>query len=219
MTEERWLPVVGYEGLYEVSDHGRVRSLDRFIPSPRGKSGKRRHKGRILAATVSPATGYRTVTLADAAGGRKLYYALVHRLVLEAFVGPCPDGMECCHKDLDRSNEALSNLRWDTRSANTLDAVNHKTNANARRTHCPRGHPYDRVEKRRDRTGRACKKCRDDLRRERTNARVRSSTHCFRGHPLDGVSKRSDGTPRRYCKTCALEAGRRYRERRKSTAG
>lgn len=51
----------------------------------------------------------------------------VHHLVLEAFVGPCPDGHECCHADGDAGNNALANLRWDTHSANCLDAVRHGT--------------------------------------------------------------------------------------------
>jgi hypothetical protein len=51
----------------------------------------------------------------------------VHRLVLEAFVGPCPEGMECCHNDGNRQNNSLSNLRWDTRQANQNDRKNHGT--------------------------------------------------------------------------------------------
>jgi hypothetical protein len=46
----------------------------------------------------------------------------IHRLVLEAFVGPCPDGMHCCHADDDKANNALTNLRWDTQKANMADA-------------------------------------------------------------------------------------------------
>lgn len=139
---ERWLPVVGWEGLYEVSDHGRVRSLDREFINARGQL--RTHKGRVLTAKVAPSTGYRVCTLVDATQRRKLY-ALIHRLVLEAFVGPCPAGLECCHNDGDRGNATLRNLRWDTRAANTLDAVRQRTNLNARKTTCPEGHPYDAV--------------------------------------------------------------------------
>ena len=51
----------------------------------------------------------------------------VHRLVLEAFVGKCPEGMECCHGDGDRTNNVLSNLRWDTPSANNLEKELHGT--------------------------------------------------------------------------------------------
>ena len=52
---------------------------------------------------------------------------LVHRLVLETFVGPCPEGMECCHIDGDASNNWLHNLRWDTRKANAGDRIKHGT--------------------------------------------------------------------------------------------
>lgn len=50
---------------------------------------------------------------------------LIHRAVLEAFVGPCPEGMEACHNDGNGSNNVLSNLRWDTRSNNTHDQIKH----------------------------------------------------------------------------------------------
>lgn len=67
-------------------------------------------------------------------------YHFVHRLVLEAFVGPCPDEMECCHNDGNPLNNALDNLRWDTKRANQADRVKHGThsrgerNANAKLT-------------------------------------------------------------------------------------
>lgn len=64
----------------------------------------------------------------------------VHRLVLIAFVGPPPDGMEVCHNDGDPTNNVLSNLRWDTRTGNMRDAVDHRTHVNARKSHCKRGH-------------------------------------------------------------------------------
>ena len=51
----------------------------------------------------------------------------IHRLILEVFVGPCPDGMEACHNDGSRTNNAVSNLRWDTRAANHADKNTHGT--------------------------------------------------------------------------------------------
>lgn len=56
---------------------------------------------------------------------REMCYA--HRLILEAFVGPCPEGMECCHGDGNRSNNAIGNLRWGTGSSNTQDRWGHGT--------------------------------------------------------------------------------------------
>jgi hypothetical protein len=58
---------------------------------------------------------------------------LVHHLVLEAFVGPCPEGMECCHRDDHRGNNALSNLRWDTHRANCQDAIRNGKQARGER--------------------------------------------------------------------------------------
>ncbi len=49
----------------------------------------------------------------------------VHRLVLEAFVGPCPPGLECCHEDGNSANNATTNLRWDTHQSNVADMVRH----------------------------------------------------------------------------------------------
>lgn len=130
MSEETWKPVVGYEGYYEVSDFGRVRSLDRS-----SKRGLR--KGQIK--TPYPLdTGHLRVRLSFNSKSRAF---LVHRLVLEAFVGPCPAGMEGCHDpDPDPANNRLANLRWDTRSSNQLDSVKHGRHRSARRTHCIRGH-------------------------------------------------------------------------------
>jgi hypothetical protein len=64
----------------------------------------------------------------DLFGRRKRYARLqVHRAVLEAFVGPCPSGMEACHNDGDSSNNHLDNLRWDTPQSNEADKLRHGT--------------------------------------------------------------------------------------------
>jgi HNH endonuclease len=63
----------------------------------------------------------------------------VHQVVLEAFVGPCPPGMEGRHyPDPDKSNNALINLSWGTKSRNTLDQVEHGTHRESRKENCPR---------------------------------------------------------------------------------
>lgn len=71
-----------------------------------------------------PRKGYPSVELTNLPVIRKY---CVHRLVLEAFVGPCPPGLLACHKDGNPTNNNLSNLRWDTRSANAIDSINHGT--------------------------------------------------------------------------------------------
>lgn len=133
---EMWKPVVGWEGLYEVSNHGRVRSLDRTIQTKRGPW---RYKGKVLSPGVNR-HGYPMVHLKNASSKKM---AKVHRLVLEAFVGPCPDGMEGCHNNGIRDDARLVNLRWDTHSANEYDRRRHGTDHQVNKTHCPQGHPYD----------------------------------------------------------------------------
>lgn len=120
---EVWKPVVGYSGFYEVSDAGRVRSLDCFriyqrFDFKRGKivTVRRAHKGKILRAGKT-STGHLSVALGK--GSTRM----VHVLVLEAFVGPAPKHCETCHLDGNRANNSLGNLRWATRSENLHNAV------------------------------------------------------------------------------------------------
>lgn len=129
---ETWLPIPGYEGAYEVSNQGRVRSLDRL------DAGGRRRTGKLRSLTRQP-SGHFTVALRV---NRVRQTFLVHHLVLLAFIGPRPDGMEGCHWDDNPANNHLANLRWDTRSANVRDSVRNGTHHMARVTHCPQGHAY-----------------------------------------------------------------------------
>lgn len=131
VPDERWLPIPGHEG-YEVSDHGHVRSLDRIIHDRRGWD--RAHKGRTLR-TWTEQDGYLVVKLG---AGRNHF---VHRLVLLAFVGPCPEEYEALHDNGVHGDPRLSNLRWGTHSENCQDLVRHGTHQYSRRTHCPRDHP------------------------------------------------------------------------------
>ena len=117
---ENWRFVVGYEGLYEVSDQGRVRSLDRIVTYAAG--GRRLFKGRILKAGHSK--GYPRVNLYRD-GKQSVKFALVHQLVLAAFVGPLPEGQEVRHYDGNRKNCSLGNLLYGTRSENYFDKYRH----------------------------------------------------------------------------------------------
>lgn len=116
MNAERWLPVVGFAGLYDVSSEGRVRSLDRIV---RCKGGHTRlHRGRVLSPKLVN-NGYLQIDLSREGVAHQ---RLVHRLVLDAFVGPAPDGTEACHApDPDTRNNRASNLRWDTHANNCAD--------------------------------------------------------------------------------------------------
>ena len=131
---EQWKPVHGYEGIYEVSSHGRVRSLDRTVTYSDGRVCRR--KGKILRTTLDK-YGYKVVGLCNQ-GRQKT--RTVHSLVAEAFIGTRPEGMEVCHNDGSKTNNHVDNLRYGTSRENALDRLRHGTNANAAKTHCPRGH-------------------------------------------------------------------------------
>jgi len=112
-AEEAWRPIPGFEGVYEVSDHGRVRRVGEAA----GHNGGARI-GRILRPPIGP-DGYPRVFLWR---DGKQYPRLVHRLVALAFLGPCPADHEVNHRDGVRSNPRLTNLEYVTRSENILHA-------------------------------------------------------------------------------------------------
>ena len=115
---ESWLPVVGWEGFYEVSDLGWVRGLDRLIRHSQG--GLKLWRGRVLKAGASSA-GYLQVRLCR---DGTVVTRTVHSLVLEAFAGPCPPGMESLHgRGGNQDNRWPENLRWGTRPENVADRI------------------------------------------------------------------------------------------------
>jgi len=124
--DEAWLPILGHEGKYEVSNFGRVRSF----------MGVRKGQGRINGRVLQPNAGphYYSVKLS----GRNRY---VHRLVAAAFIGPLPTGCQTRHLDGNGFNNRLLNLAYGTISENMLDAVRHGTHHFASKSQCPRGHP------------------------------------------------------------------------------
>lgn len=101
-----WRAIVGYEGLYEVSDEGQVRSLRRSL---------------VMSAYVTNA-GYTSAMLRR--DGRYRHH-LVSRMVCEAFHGSPRQGAEACHNDGDKTNNAASNLRWGSRKDNCQDGIRH----------------------------------------------------------------------------------------------
>lgn len=103
---EEWRPIVGYEGLYEVSDWGRVKSLDRYKIDTVGR--KQYHKGKVNR--LYPTTnGYiKAMLYKDGVSKNKS----VHRLVAEAFI-PNPNNLPLInHKDEDKTNNSVENLEW-----------------------------------------------------------------------------------------------------------
>lgn len=113
MKTETWKACVEHPN-YEVSDHGRIRSI-------RTPTSSKRFRQIILKPYVSP-KGYHSVCL-----GKAVHNRSVHTIVLTAFVGPCPSGMECRHKDGDPGNNHLDNLCWGTPEENSQDKKLHGT--------------------------------------------------------------------------------------------
>ncbi|QEQ94428.1 HNH endonuclease [Mycobacterium phage Leozinho] len=165
-TPEEWRPVVGYEGLYEVSDRGRVRSLDRTIQT---SVDTRSYKGRVLKPQLT--LGYHIVSLT--APGRRRRYAKVHHLVLEAFRCPRVPGMSGCHNNGVKTDNRPENLRWDSHTENMRDTVRHGHHHYAKRNECAYGHPYDESNTLiRPKGGRVCRTCQREYNQNYYAARV-----------------------------------------------
>lgn len=122
-----WREVPGTNGNYLVSDDGQVWSRPR--------------KGTVggLLTLNQDIYGYFRASIRVSGKQRG---GLVHRLVLEAFVGS-GNGLECRHLDGDPTNNRLDNLRWGTHAENMRDMVRHGSHPNRMMTHCIRGHPFD----------------------------------------------------------------------------
>lgn len=163
---ERWVPVEGYEGLYEVSDTGKVKSLARRVEFHRqGKPSYFTTRERLLR--TSGGEKYRMVILCK--GGEKKPH-LVHRLVAQAFI-PNPERHPfVLHGDDNPQNNNVENLRWGTHSDNMLDSIRNGTHHEARKTRCKRGHEFTpentRIRKTKTGESRWCRECGRRYRRE-----------------------------------------------------
>jgi len=156
---EEWRPVVGYEGLYEVSSEGRVRSLPRKVTRKNGNPFTVR--GEILNPTIS-VRGYPVATLY---GRDKPLRRNVHSLVADAFI-PNPEDLPLVrHLDDVKTNNKVTNLARGTQSDNIRDAVRNGTHRSAMRekTECKWGHEFIEENTYVDPRGRRrCRTCRRD---------------------------------------------------------
>ncbi len=114
LNEETWQDIPGYEGKYQASTLGRIRSLDRRVPCAHG--GARFVRGRILKPACTETNPHLYVSLGHGAPGSQ-----VHQLVARTFLGPQPKGQDVRHLDGDAQNNRVDNLAYGTRTENILD--------------------------------------------------------------------------------------------------
>lgn len=130
---EEWKDIPGYEGMYAVSNLGRVKSL------PRTTEKGRKWAGGLMTGSPNK-NGHLQVGLYK---NKRTKYPSIHSLVMIAFVGPrqSPE-IDICHWDGDPANNRLDNLRYDTKTANRLDDIRNGVNKQALSTHCKHGHEF-----------------------------------------------------------------------------
>jgi hypothetical protein len=140
-------------GFYQVSDGGQVRSVERELTDKRGRTC--RYTGRVLKP--NDVGGYAMVRFSK---NNTFEDHRVHTLVLLAFRGDQPAGMQCRHLNGNSWDNRLENLCYGTISENTYDQVRHGTHQAARKTHCLNGHLFDESNTRINQKGsRVCRTC------------------------------------------------------------
>ena len=129
MNYEIWKDIKGYEGEYQVSNKGNVRSLDRICKriDRYGNETEYKYKGKILSKNDN-GNGYLTVKIKR--NGKRFY---VHRLVAEAFLENKENLKEVNHKDNNRSNNVIDNLEWVSRQQNIEHCLKQGRNARGER--------------------------------------------------------------------------------------
>ena len=115
---EVWKEIPGYEGKYQASTEGRIKSMSRLVAgkSRTGTVFSRRVPERILKAARYCKAGHLSVVLGHGENGIP-----VHRLIARTFLGECPLGFEVLHINGDPTDNRVLNLRYDTRTQNILD--------------------------------------------------------------------------------------------------
>lgn len=118
---EQWRPVLGYEGLYDVSDQGQVRSLACTLIG-KGRWGKATYHKKEMILTPIQKQRYLVVSLHKDFVKRQYH---IHRLVMAAFIGPLPEGMVTRHLNGNELDNRLANLTYGTPRENEDDKIRH----------------------------------------------------------------------------------------------
>ena len=187
-----WKAIPGYEGYYECTSDGRVRSVDRLVPMPvnqwNPKGRANRAQSRELAQQTQK-TGYRAVKLA-VNGVFKSHR--VHRIVMLTHGPEMPEGSTLVlHGNGNPSDNRIENLRWGTTTENMHDMVSHGTSSSQQKNACPKGHPYDLLD---SRGRRSCRTCRAESSRmfyEKKKA-ARAASRRAEAHEGDNTSQDSE---------------------------
>lgn len=218
-TPERWLPVPGYEGFYDASDLGRIRSLDRMVRTNGG--AMRLSPGQVLAGGTYK-DGHKHVTLCRE-GKRRTF--TIHGVIMLTFVGPRPEGLEIRHLNGIPDDNRVVNLAYGTALENAEDRDDrHGRNFQSNKTHCPFNHKYTPENTYVvPTTGvRQCKACRDGERP------APPCTKCDRPAKSNGLCATHDMARRRAAlseeeraeiRRKDAEAARRRRQERKAKGG
>ena len=137
---ETWLPVKGYEGLYEVSDHGRVKALERYVMN----NGGLQHRSEKILSQQENKHGYVNVVLCK---GGKINSIGVHRLVAMAFIDNPKNKPVVDHIDTNPSNNHVDNLRWVTVKENANNPLSRSHNSESKKGHPNWGRPLTEEER------------------------------------------------------------------------
>lgn len=130
---EKWRDIEGYEGLYQVSNHGHVRSVDRVVKYSDGKPS-RHFKGQ----EIKPLDGNNGYLFVNLSNNSKIKRIGIHRLVALAFIQKPSDNVEVNHIDGNKKNNSVENLEWVTRRENILHSyrkLGHKRPWKGRKMH------------------------------------------------------------------------------------